>query len=229
MKQYFFPLFSVCLMAMVGTVDAQTLRLDGQPQGSVGVYPANGNSYPQGAQYDYARVINVVRVPGSGYASSNMYGGQEQRCRTRNEGYVDQYGNPEYPNRHRNDGYGGGEGYYGRGYGGSQAGRTMATVLGGVVGAVLGSQVGGGSARYATSALGSMVGGQVGGQIYDQQQRQRRQAQVTVCDLVPVNGGYDNVYEMYDVTYEYNNRRYTSRMNRDPGYRVRVRVDVVPE
>ena len=238
MKHLSLSLIALGMAATLGTASAQT----GQPQVNQGTYPAYGNG---NAQYDYARVINVVRVPGGGYAANNgnygssSYGSQGQRCYTRNDGYVDRYGNSSYPNGYGNDGYNTNNNRYG-GYGGSQTGRTVATVVGGVVGAVLGSQVGGGSARYATSAIGSMVGGQVGGSIYDQTQRQRQQGQVTVCDPVPVNGGYSNAgygnnarygnaQDAYDVTYEYNGRRYTSRMNYDPGQRVRIRVDVTPQ
>ena len=233
MKYLSLSLMALGMAATVGTASAQSLSLAGQSQYNQGTYPAYDNGYTQNAQYDYARVINVVRVPGGGYAANNGYGSssvgpQGQRCYTRNDGYVDRYGNSSYPNGYGNDGYGN------RGYGGSQTGRTVATVVGGVVGAVLGSQVGGGSARYATSAIGSMVGGQVGGSIYDQTQRQRQQGQVTVCDPVPTSGGYNNArygnaQDAYDVTYEYNGRRYTSRMNYDPGQRVRIRVDVTPE
>ena len=45
-------------------------------------------------------------------------------------------------------------------------------------------------------------------------------------------GGYGNVRtgsaNAYDVTYEYNGRQYTRRMDYHPGDRVRVRVDVSP-
>lgn len=234
MKRLSFSLIALGTAAMLaGTASAQSLQLADPQSGYPQTYPAydNGN-----AQYDYARVINVVRVPGGGYAA-NGYGEQGQRCYTRNDGYVDRYGNRTYPNGY-NGGYNNGYGYpnnsYPNGYGGSQTGRNVASVVGGVVGAVLGSQVGGGSARYATSAIGSMVGSQVGGSIYDQSQRQRQQGHVNVCDMEPVNGGYGNARygnaaDAYDVTYEYNGRRYTSRMNYDPGQRVRVRVDVTPQ
>lgn len=242
MKRLSCTVIALGLAAAVGTASAQVA-----PAVDTRGYPAYGDSQPQ---YEYARVINVVRVPGGGYAA-NTYGSQGQRCYTRDEGYVDRYGNTYgggYPGGY-NDGYNrgyGNNGYDNRGYGnsgyggGSQTGRTVATVVGGVVGAVLGSQVGGGSARYATSAIGSMVGSQVGGSIYDQSRRERQRGQVTVCDPVPAGGSYGNAgygnarygnggYDAYDVTYEYNGRRYTSRMNHDPGQRVRVRVDVTPE
>lgn len=202
-----------------------------------------------GSQYDYARVIRVDPVfdsragyGNSGYASST-YG---QNCYERpvvvngNDRYDDGY--------YRNDGYRQDDGYYdpyGNRNSGSQVGGTVATVIGGLVGAAIGSQVGGGSARYATSAIGSMVGGIAGRQIYEQGQRQRtRTGAVRVCDPVPAdgryandrytgNGGYSQVGDRganaYDVTYEYANRRYTTRTHYHPGDRIRVRVDVRPE
>ena len=46
------------------------------------------------------------------------------------------------------------------------------------------------------------------------------------------SNGYDSDYgnaTAYDVTYEYNGRRYTRRMSYNPGDRLRVRVDVSPQ
>lgn len=210
MKRLSLSLLAIGMAATVGTASAQSINLSGAPQVAPAYDQRGYNGHDNGqygnAQYDYARVISVVRVPNGGYANSS-YGSQGQRCYTRNDGYVDRYGN-SYPNGYNN-------GYYGNGYGGSQTGRTVATVVGGVVGAVLGSQV--------------------GGSIYDQSRRQRQVGQVTVCDPVPTDGRYSNAsygnagYDAYDVTYEYNGRRYTSRMNQHPGDRVRVRVNVTPE
>ena len=173
-------------------------------------------------------------LDGSASRTSNVNG---QRCyETTTAGRYERDG--YYPNSgYRNDGY-----YdpYGRSpqYG-NTTGRTVATIVGGVAGAVLGSKVGGGSGSYAASAIGSMVGGMAGRQIYDQTQRDRysRQGTVRVCDPEPVgaygNGGYGNYRTgnatAYDVTYEYNGRQYTRRMDYHPGDRVRVRVDVSPE
>ncbi|HWS78220.1 MAG TPA: glycine zipper 2TM domain-containing protein [Thermomonas sp.] len=200
--------------------------------------PANGYSGDQQgeAYYDYARVIRVDPVLDGRYSSTSGYSRNGQRCYEsttaggygrdgdyrddgyRDDGYYrDQYGNPQY---------------------GSNGGRTVATVVGGIAGAVLGSKVGGGSGSVAASAIGTMVGGLAGRQIYDQTQRNRnvRPGVVTVCDPQPVGDGYggysrtgDNRAGAYDVTYEYNGRRYTRRMDYNPGERVRVRVDVSPQ
>ena len=200
------------------------------------------NRYPQGQYqqgqpyYDYARVIRVDPVlDGSYRRTSNVNG---QRCyetttagRYERDGY---YPNSGYRNGGDYDPYNGSPQY------GNNTGRTVATIVGGVAGAVLGSKVGGGSGSYAASAIGSMVGGMAGRQIYDQAQRNRyepRQGIVRVCDPEPVgsygNGGYGNYRAgnatAYDVTYEYNGRQYTRRMDYHPGDRVRVRVDVSPE
>jgi uncharacterized protein YcfJ len=201
-----------------------------------GYYPS-GNGYDRYQQgesyYDYARVIRVDPVLDGRYSSTPAYG-SGQRC-------YDSYSAGGYErdgyyrdDRYRDDGY---YDQYGRPQGGTTAGRNIATVVGGIAGAVLGSKVGGGSGTYAATAIGSMVGGMAGRQIYDQTQRDRyvRPGVVRVCDPEPVRGGYgsyrtnDGRASAYDVTYEYNGRRYTRRMDYHPGDRVRVRVDVSPQ
>ncbi len=203
-------------------------------------YPSgNGydNGYQQGeAYYDYARVIRVDPVLDGRYSSTSRYSRNGQRCYETTTA-----GSYERDGYYRNDGYRD-DGYYRDQYGnpqyGSNGGRTVATVVGGIAGAVLGSKVGGGTGTYAATAIGSMVGGMAGRQIYDQTQRNRnvRPGVVTVCDPEPVNGNGYGSYRTnegrasaYDVTYEYNGRRYTRRMDYHPGDRVRVRVDVSPQ
>ncbi len=204
-----------------------------------------GDGYQQGdAQYDYARVIRVDPVLGN-YRGTSTYG--NQRCYetqsagsySRN-GYGDTYGSGNRGNAgyYGNDPYGRSQ-YGGGQYGGENtAGRNVATVVGGIAGAVLGSKIGGGTGSYAATAIGSMVGGMAGRQVYEQTQRNRyvRPGVVRVCDPEPVgrDGGYysragDSRASAYDVTYEYSGRRYTRRMDYNPGDRVRVRVDVSPQ
>lgn len=177
------------------------------------------------AYYDDARVIRVDPVLEGGYRT---VAGDSRRCyeTTTAGGY-------------RDDGYYARSGRYDDGYGrrpyGDNASRSMATIAGGVIGAVLGSHVGGGSGRFAATTVGSMVGGIAGREIYDQTQRTRyeRPSTVRVCDPEPVRGGYAGYSggdaSAYDVTYEYNGRRYTRRMDYHPGDRIRVRVEVMPE
>jgi uncharacterized protein YcfJ len=220
---------ALALTAIAGTASAQQYSS----------YPANGYS-SQGSFSDYARVVRVTPVYDSRGAYAASTGGQ--RC-VENRTYSSGYGNDRYydPNDRNGDGYPDdryyGDNSYGRDAYGyprqpTQGGSTAATVIGGIVGAVVGSQVGGGSARYATSAIGTMVGSQVGKQIYDNAHRPQpaRVGRVVSCD--PMS---DRDYQtgrnvsMYDVTYEYGGRNYTTRTSYDPGSRIRVRVDVRPE
>ena len=204
-------------------------------------YQRDGNLQGEG-YYDYARVIRVAPVLGN-YRSTSNYGNQNQRCYEtqsagsyQGDGYYgnrNQYGNNVYGNNgyNRNDPYG--RSQYGNG---NTSGRNVATVIGGIAGAVLGSKIGGGTGTYAATAIGSMVGGMAGRQVYENTQRDRYTpaGTVRVCEPEPVGNGYynrtnDGRSSAYDVTYEYNGRQYTRRMDYHPGNRVRVRVDVSPQ
>lgn len=235
MKRLATSILALGLAAVVGTASAQ----------SSGYYSQYGqptvDRYGQssGAYYDYARVLRVDPVIQSGYGNTGYYRNDQQRCYTRNDGYVYDDGYNNNDGYYDRDGYRGNDGYYGNngndGYRGTETGRTVATVVGGVIGAVVGSKVGGGSGRYVASALGTMAGGMAGRAIYDQNARQRRNASVTVCDPEPVRDGYgysqvnDGRVSGYDVTYEYAGRSYRTRTDYHPGDRIRVRVDVRPE
>jgi len=243
MKRLSASLLAIGLAASSGLAMAQSYG----SYGSNGRYddPAYRNpnevQSANGGYYDYARVVRVDPVMGSGYGNTSS-----RRCYSESgsgyaQGGYDQYGNGsdgyyDQNGNYRRNGSGNG-GYYDQ-YGnyhqnaGSNTGRTVATVIGGIAGAVLGSKVGGGSGQVAASAIGTMVGGMAGRQVYDNAHRQQRTATVQVCDPVPVNSYYGNansVATAYDVTYEYAGRRYTTRTSYNPGERIRVRVDVRPE
>lgn len=187
----------------------------------------DGNTY-----YDYARVIRVDPVLDRYAAAPDP----ARRCyERRTAGYYEggRYGRDDYRDR-----YPGYDPYYGRdphGYDdrpyGSRAGSNTAAVIGGIAGAVLGSKIGNGSGSYAAAAVGSMLGSMAGREIYEQNQRDRYQrgSMVRVCEPEPVGGSYAGASGGYDVTYEYNGRQYTRRMDYNPGDRIRVRVDVLPE
>ncbi|MEJ7746302.1 MAG: glycine zipper 2TM domain-containing protein [Luteimonas sp.] len=222
MKRLTASILALGLATTVGAASAQSngyYSQSGQP--TPDRYGQNtynpGSAQNNGSYYEYARVIRVDRVAGSGYASSpasnGSYSNGSQRCypQNQNNGYVtnDGYSRNGYSRNgssrdgysgdgYNRDGYSSNDGYRDDGYndsdrnnGGSQTARTVATVVGGIAGAVLGSKVGGGSGSYAASAIGSMVGGMAGRSVYDNTQRQRtRQGIVTVCDPVPANGAY---------------------------------------
>jgi uncharacterized protein YcfJ len=203
---------------------------------SSGYYPSadRAGAYAQGdAYYDYARVVRVDPVLDGRYGRTSAY--QGQRCyETTTPGGYARDGGYRNDGSYRNDGYRD-DGYGYGGQAGTNTGRNLATIVGGIAGAVLGSQVGGGTGTYAATAIGSMVGGMAGRQVYERVQRDRYTpaGTVRVCDPEPADGGYRGYAAggagAYDVTYEYNGRRYTRRMDYNPGSRVRVRVDVAPE
>jgi surface antigen len=222
-------------LAFTGTAFAQSSGYYGEDRYS-GSDPYPSDSYQeQGATYDYARVLRVDPVIGSGYGnrgsqrSSQCYYRQADDVYTGDDGYYDQ--NDRYD---RDDYYGRDESYSNNG---NETSRTVATVIGGIAGAVLGSQIGDGSGRYVGTAVGSMVGGMAGRSIYDSSQRNnqyQRRGTVRVCDPVPATSrdgyyGGDESLNGYDVTYEYANRTYHTRTDYHPGDRIRVRVDVQAE
>jgi uncharacterized protein YcfJ len=109
------------------------------------------------------------------------------------------------------------------------------TVLGAVVGGVIGHQFGNSSGgRDRGTAAGAIVGGIVGNQIENSNNPPRvaEVERVSVERNVERCRTVDEVREAtigYDVRYEYAGRQFSTRMDRDPGRFVRVRVDVVAE
>jgi uncharacterized protein YcfJ len=103
------------------------------------------------------------------------------------------------------------------------------TVIGAIIGGVIGNQVGSGDGRRAATAAGALVGGAIG------------------RDVDKNNGGPDRVYESrdtrcrvvdveredrriagYDVEYRYKGDVFVSRLDYDPGNKLRVRVAISP-
>jgi uncharacterized protein YcfJ len=223
MKRFATVLIAIASLSAAGIASAQSRYDD-----------AYGDYQRDDTYTDYARVNRVDPVLDGRYRQISNYG--SQRCyETTTAGRYDRDGY-DSGDGYRNDGsrY---DGYdaYGRPLAGTGTGRNLATIAGGVAGAVLGSQVGGGTGTYAATAIGSMVGGMAGRQIYEQNQRERyvRPGVVRVCEPVSADGRYDSyrsgAASAYDVTYVFNGRQFTRRMDHHPGDRIRVRVDVVPE
>jgi len=108
------------------------------------------------------------------------------------------------------------------------------TVLGAVVGGVIGHQFGNSSGgRDRGTAAGAIIGGLVGNQV----DRDREGAPVEQVERVPVDRTVERcrtVNEVreatvgYDVRYEYHGRQFMTRLPRDPGRMIPVRVDVQP-
>ena len=104
--------------------------------------------------------------------------------------------------------------------------KAAGTVIGAIVGGVLGSTVGKGDGRKAATVAGAVVGGAVGnnvaqgGETYYSDTERR-------CRLVH-DVREERRVVAYDVQYRYRGDVYMSRLDYDPGDRLRVRVSITP-
>lgn len=98
-------------------------------------------------------------------------------------------------------------------------------LLGALVGGVVGHGLGEGFGRAAATGLGVVAGSVIG---------DRAEAANTPAETVPVRScqtsyTVENRVVGYDVTYEYNGQRYTTRLAQDPGERIALNVNVTPQ
>ena len=111
-------------------------------------------------------------------------------------------------------------------------GRRSATgpILGAIVGGALGNAVGHKKRNKQVGVLvGALLGGSIGADIARSQRAGRGVSYRTErhCRVVEETRREDRLAG-YDVTYEYGGATYRTRMQRDPGDSVRVRVRVTP-
>lgn len=104
--------------------------------------------------------------------------------------------------------------------------RAAGTVLGAIVGGVLGNTVGKGDGRKAATVAGAVVGGAVGNNVAkggdDYYSGVERHCRV-VHDVSD-----ERRVVAYDVQYRYRGDVYMSRLDYDPGNRLRVKVSIEP-
>ncbi len=106
---------------------------------------------------------------------------------------------------------------------------TGGTIVGALVGGALGNTIGGGDGRRAATVAGAVIGGAVGGNVdrnNDGPAREYRDLE-TRCRLVEEVATRRELVG-YDVEYRYRGDVYQSRIDYDPGSRLRVRVAVAP-
>ncbi len=107
-----------------------------------------------------------------------------------------------------------------------------ATVAGGIIGAVVGHQIGDGRGRDAATVVGTLLGSAIARDISRDRQAGRysevRYQTVEHCSTVEEVRREQRI-EGYRVTYVYNGRDYTTRMNEHPGDDIRIRVSVTPD
>ena len=108
----------------------------------------------------------------------------------------------------------------------NQGRRTVATMIGAVVGGLLGNQVGKGDGRRAATVAGAVAGGVVGNHVASADRPQY----TTQRRCRPASGGTSGPRHVvaYDVEYRYRGEVFTSRLNYDPGDRMRVKISVTP-
>jgi uncharacterized protein YcfJ len=95
-------------------------------------------------------------------------------------------------------------------------------VIGAIAGGVLGNQFGHGFGRAAATGLGAVAGSAIGNNV---EANANPPATVPVRRCRTVNA-YQNRIVGYDVVYEYNGQRYTTRLPSDPG--PRLAIDIRP-
>ena len=101
------------------------------------------------------------------------------------------------------------------------------TVIGAIVGGVLGNTVGKGDGRKAATVAGAVVGGAVGHGVASQDDGYYTGSRAPLphgAGRAPKSAGIIG----YDVQYRYRGDVYMSRLDYDPGERMRVRVSVAP-
>lgn len=113
------------------------------------------------------------------------------------------------------------------------------TVLGAVIGGAIGRQFGDSNrGRNQGTAAGAVVGGIIGHQIESDTSGPSVYRERTEVERVPVERNVERCRQVnevreatvgYEVRYEYNGHEFTTRLDRDPGRMLRVRVDVTPE
>jgi len=95
---------------------------------------------------------------------------------------------------------------------------TAGAVLGGIIGGAIGNRFGRGHGRDASTALGVIVGASVGAHSKQPNNYRRCHTETYYYQDTQLVG--------YDVTYDYKGTLYQTQMNRHPGDRVKLSVNV---
>jgi uncharacterized protein YcfJ len=101
-------------------------------------------------------------------------------------------------------------------------------ILGGIIGGVFGNQFGGGRGRDIMTVAGALLGASIGNDAARKQPV--RPAQVAYkqrCEVEQITTAEER-NDGYRVTYLYSGREFVTRMARDPGKYLRLRVQVQP-
>lgn len=110
-----------------------------------------------------------------------------------------------------------------------RSGNNVGSVIaGGVIGGVIGHQFGSGSGNDAATAVGALLGSAIASNRDKGPERVRERTRVVErCETVRETREEERA-DGYRVTYVYAGREYTTRTEREPGDKLRVRVAVTP-
>ncbi len=100
------------------------------------------------------------------------------------------------------------------------------TILGAIIGGAIGNAVG---HNKTNKRVGTFAGALLGGSIAKDMNRNRAVERriITQCETTNVQRAEERVIG-YRVTYHYQGKTYTTRMKRDPGNSLRIRLSVTP-
>ncbi len=103
-------------------------------------------------------------------------------------------------------------------------------ILGGILGAAVGNQFGSGSGRKVATAAGALLGGSIGHDYKHRRYGGGGYAYTEPVERCEVRHAYHSEERIvgYKVKYRYHGRVYHTRMDRHPGDRIPVRVNVTP-
>jgi uncharacterized protein YcfJ len=170
---------------------------------------SHDSSDASGDGYDFARVVGVepvIRHVRTTVPRQECY--EETRYRERDDGVVPRHGTAGH------------------------------TILGAIIGAGIGNTIGSGDGRRAATVAGAIIGSAIGHDVGERRRDEYYARNGNGHDVEPYTvqhcdtryeESYEDRTEGYLVTYEYNGERHTTRMARDPGDKIKVRVQVTPE
>ncbi|MGD2116961.1 MAG: glycine zipper 2TM domain-containing protein [Chromatiales bacterium] len=102
------------------------------------------------------------------------------------------------------------------------------TIAGAILGGVVGNQFGGGRGKDAMTVAGAILGGSIGNDIANDKVRTvHRSGMERRCETVDNYVEHEEIVG-YNVKYRYHGKVHWTRMDREPGEYIKVRVSVKP-
>lgn len=102
------------------------------------------------------------------------------------------------------------------------------TIVGAIIGGALGNQVGKGDGRRAATAAGAVIGGAIGRDVDKRGGSEREYERIERRCRITETEREERRTAGYDVEYRYKDEIYFSRLDYDPGNKLRIRVAVSP-